>query len=129
ARRRPAFRLGVGTVRAESDGQPEAGARVLRTFLAITQEAIERERRPAILTMRDGNVVAIQSTAASQEGGEDRTWRSLEEAAGRLVRLAPEWRGGFALGGGGARPGQTGAAFTAAMGANERRHPPAQHHQ
>src|SRR5262249_59041007 len=82
----------VGRVGAKGDGQPDAAARVLRTFLAITQEAIEREKRPAVLTMRDGNVVAIESTAGSQEKGGDRTWRALEEAAGRLVRLAPEWR-------------------------------------
>jgi len=93
----PPFRLVVGTVRAQSDGQPEAGARVLRALLAITQEAFEREKRPAVLTMRDGNVVVIESTAASKERGGDRTWRALEGAAGRLVRLAPEWRAVYAV--------------------------------
>lgn len=118
----PPFRLVVGTVRAQSDGQPEAGARVLRTLLAITQEAIERERRPAVLTMRDGNVVVIESTAASQKRGGDRTWRALEAAAGRLVRLAPEWRAVYALEDDLTELAQLATAYQEAMLAIEIRH-------
>jgi PucR C-terminal helix-turn-helix domain/GAF domain len=93
----PPFRLVVGTIRAHGDGQPEASARVLRTFLAITQEAMEREKRPVIVTVRDGNVVAIQSRAGAAAGDDGRTWHALEAAIVRLERLTPEWRAVYAL--------------------------------
>lgn len=93
----PPIRLVVGAVRGVSDGPADSGARVQRTLLAITQEAMEREKRHVIMTMRDGNVVAIEPLASPSDGDINRTWRALETAAARLARLAPEWRAVYAL--------------------------------
>jgi GAF domain-containing protein len=95
----PPLRLVVGAVRPAGDHQEEAGVRVLRAFLAVTQEALAEERRPVMVTLKDGDVVAIQSWAGAPAAGgdEDRTGRALEAAASRLERLAPEWRAVYAV--------------------------------
>ena len=99
AQAQPPFRLVVGAVRPAADLLHEPGVRVLRAFLAVTQEALAEERRPVMVTLKDGDVVAIQSWAGSPAAGgdEDRTGRALEAAAARLERLAPEWRAVYAV--------------------------------
>jgi PucR C-terminal helix-turn-helix domain/GAF domain len=99
---RPPFRVVVGAVRAADDRQQEAGLRVLRAFLAVTQEAMERERRPVLVTLRDGHVVAVQSEAARSAAApaqavRGRTLDALDDAAARLERLAPECRAVYAV--------------------------------
>lgn len=93
----PPFRLVVGTVRPAGDRQQEAALRVLRAFLAVTQEAMDGQHRPLMVTLRDDNVVAIQSWAGAPAGDDSRTLRALDGAAARLERMAPEWRAVYAV--------------------------------
>ena len=92
----PPLRLVVGTLRPHGDGQPNSALRVLRTFLALTQEALSAEGRPVTVTLKDGYVVAIQSLAG-RPADDGPSFTVLEQAAERLKRLAPEWRAVYAV--------------------------------
>lgn len=93
----PPFRLVVGTVRPAADRQQDAALRVMRAFLAVTKEAMDEQRLPLMVTLRDDNVVAIQSWAGAPAEDDGRTLRALDGAAARLERLAPEWRATYAV--------------------------------
>jgi PucR C-terminal helix-turn-helix domain/GAF domain len=88
----PPFRLVVGAVRSPTERQQEL--RVLRAFLAVTQEALDEERRPVMVTLKEGEVVAIQSMAGPPHPDGH---HALEAAAARLERLAPDWRAVYAV--------------------------------
>ena len=92
----PPLRLTVGVLRPLQEGHQEHNARVLRAFLALTQEALASEGMPLTVTLREGRVVAVQSLAGGRRepGG---TPRLLEQAAERLSRLAPDWQAVYAL--------------------------------
>ncbi len=92
----PPLRLTVGALRPPPEGQQEHNARVLRTFLALTQEALATGGVPLTVTLREGRVVAVQSLAGTRRDAE-RVRLRLEEAAERLSRLAPGWQAVYAL--------------------------------
>jgi len=93
----PPLRLVVGTLRAMGDGQHDSGPRVLRTLLALTQEALALEGRPVTVTLKDGHVVAIQSLAGRPANDDRSSFAALEQAAERLTTLAPDWRAVYAV--------------------------------
>ncbi|HYW27375.1 MAG TPA: helix-turn-helix domain-containing protein [Terriglobales bacterium] len=93
----PPFRLVVGMVHPVGERLQEAAVRVLRAFLAVTQEALDGQHRPLMVTLRGDNVVAIQARTGAPVGDDDQTLRALEGAAARLERLAPEWRAAYAV--------------------------------
>ena len=94
----PPLRLVVGTLRGAGDAQHDGAPRVLRTLLALTQEALASDGRPLTVALKDGHVVAIQSLAGRPSGSEDASsLAGLEQAAERLKALAPDWRAVFAV--------------------------------
>jgi hypothetical protein len=93
----PPLRLVVGSVQELSEQEQDSRLRVLRTFLAVTQEELERNRRPVMVTIKDGQVVAVESLAGSKAAAEATTIRALETAAERLERLLPDWRVSYAV--------------------------------
>ena len=92
----PPLRLVVGSLR-ERSGEEQDGRRVLRTFLAVTQEELQRTGRPVALTTKDGELVAVQSLAGVQAPAGSVTERALETAADRLARLLPGWQATYAV--------------------------------
>lgn len=93
----PPLRLVVGTLRAVGDGQHDGAPRLLRTLLALTQEALALEGRPLTITLKDGHVVAIQSLAGASPNDDRRLFDDLERTAERFKTLAPEWQAVFAV--------------------------------
>jgi hypothetical protein len=90
----PPLRLVVGTLRSTGDAQHDGAPRVLRTLLALTQEALASDGRPLTVALKDGHVVAIQSLAGRAE---PLSLDALEKASARLRVLAPEWRAIYAV--------------------------------
>jgi GAF domain-containing protein len=92
----PPVRLVVGRLR-ELAQEDHDSPQPLRTFLAVTQEELQRTGRPVAVTTKDGEVVAVQSLAGHDAPAESGTERALENAADRVERLLPGWQATYAV--------------------------------
>lgn len=91
---RPPLGLAAGVLRNEG-GRSTPEVRIFRTFVAITQEVVERSSAPVVVTVRGDHVVVIWSiTARSTTDMEN----DLRTVSAKLQRIDPDWRAAFGIG-------------------------------
>jgi hypothetical protein len=93
---RPPLGIAAGALRSDKGRAVHVpNVRIFRTFVAITQEVIERTKAPALVTVWNGHVVVIWALSGrSAEVVET----DLRNVVAKLERIAPEWRATFGIG-------------------------------
>jgi sugar diacid utilization regulator len=92
---RPPLGLAAGKLRNTNVPGRPPDLRVLRTFVAVTQEAVERDPAPTVVTVHRNYVVVVWSLS---DRSESEVEAHLRVASAKFHRIAPEWKGAFGIG-------------------------------
>jgi hypothetical protein len=91
---RPPLGLAAGVLRSGTPrSTPEV--RIFRTFVAVTQEVVERNSGPVVVTVRGNHVVIIWSLATRSVSDIE---NDLKTVSAKLRRIAPDCRVTFGIG-------------------------------
>lgn len=91
---RPPLGLAAGVLRREK-GTAKPELRLFRTFVAVTQEVVERSSAPAVVTVRGHHVVIIWSLSGRRVAEVE---NDLKTVAAKLQRIDADLRPSFGIG-------------------------------